>query len=130
MQSAISGSADDISGIPRTCIMMTYEDFDGRLNTYAIGIKLTLGPNLQVCNPNLQLRQDGAKLALAQTCKTCSPSVPSADPGVILRVKPARRPRIYRTVRHGAIEIDSQEAVSQFLNVHGIGKSGGQSVNF
>ena len=32
------------------------------------------------------------------------------------------------TVRDGAIEIDSREAVSRFLNVHG--KSGGQSVNF
>ena len=33
-----------------------------------------------------------------------------------------------RTVRYRAIEIDAQEAVSRFLNVHG--KSGGQSVNF
>ena len=32
------------------------------------------------------------------------------------------------TVGYRAIEIDSQEAVSRFLNVHG--KSGGQSVNF
>ena len=32
------------------------------------------------------------------------------------------------TVRYRAIEIDAQEAVSRFLNVHG--KSGGQSVNF
>ena len=30
---------------------MTSEDFDGRLHTHAIGIKLALGSNLQVCNP-------------------------------------------------------------------------------
>ena len=64
----------------RELALMTYEDFDGRLHTYAIGIKLTLESNVQECNPNLQLRRDGAKLALAQTCKTCSPSVPW-DPG-------------------------------------------------
>ena len=34
----------------------------------------------------------------------------------------------YFTVRYLPIEIDAQEAVSRFLNVHG--KSGGQSVNF
>ena len=32
------------------------------------------------------------------------------------------------TVKYGPIEIDSREAVSRFLNVHG--KSGRQSVNF
>ena len=35
----------------RELALMTSEDFDGRLHTYAIGIKLALGPNLQVCNP-------------------------------------------------------------------------------
>ena len=50
MQSAISGIVDDISGILKLALM-TSEDFDGRLHTYAIGIKLALGPNLQVCNP-------------------------------------------------------------------------------
>ena len=30
---------------------MKSEDFDGRFHTYAIGIKLAMGPNLQVCNP-------------------------------------------------------------------------------
>jgi len=50
MQSAISGIVDDISGILKLALM-TSEDFDGRLHTYAIGIKLPLGPNLQVCNP-------------------------------------------------------------------------------
>ena len=34
----------------------------------------------------------------------------------------------YFTVRYLPVEIDAQEAVSRFLNVHG--KSGGQSVNF
>ena len=53
----------------RELALMTSEDFDGRLHTYAIGIKLALGPNLQ----NLR---NGAKLALDQTCKTCNPSVP------------------------------------------------------
>ena len=50
MQSAISGIVDDISGILKLALM-TSGDFDGRLHTYAIGIKLALGPNLQVCNP-------------------------------------------------------------------------------
>ena len=50
MQSAISGIVDDISGILKLALM-TSEDFDGRLHTYAIGIKLPLGSNLQVCNP-------------------------------------------------------------------------------
>ena len=50
MQSAISGIVDDIIGILKLALM-TSEDFDGRLHTYAIGIKLALGPNLQVCNP-------------------------------------------------------------------------------
>ena len=40
----------------------------------------------------------------------------------------AARSRGALTVRDGAIEIDSREAVSRFLNVHG--KSGGQSVSF
>ena len=35
----------------RELALMTSEDFDGRLHTYAIGIKLALGSNLQVCNP-------------------------------------------------------------------------------
>ena len=35
----------------RELALMTSEDFDGRLHTYAIGIKLALEPNLQVCNP-------------------------------------------------------------------------------
>ena len=48
MQSAISGIVDDISGILKLALM-TSEDFDGRLHTYAIGIKLPLGSNLQVC---------------------------------------------------------------------------------
>ena len=39
---------------------------------------------------------------------------------------PERAPPL--TVGYRAIEIDSQEAVSRFLNVHG--KSGGQLVNF
>ena len=38
------------------------------------------------------------------------------------------RARFCVTVGYRAIEIDAQEAVSRFLNVHG--KSGGQSVNF
>ena len=33
----------------RELALMTSEDFDGRLHTYAIGIKLALGSNLQVC---------------------------------------------------------------------------------
>ena len=48
MQSAISGIVDDTSGILKLALM-TSEDFDGRLHTYAIGIKLALGPNLRVC---------------------------------------------------------------------------------
>ena len=48
MQSAISGIVDDISGILKLALM-TSEDFDGRLHTHAIGIKLALGPNLRVC---------------------------------------------------------------------------------
>ena len=48
MQSTISGIVDDISGILKLALM-TSEDFDGRLHTYAIGIKLPLGSNLQVC---------------------------------------------------------------------------------
>ena len=35
----------------RELALMTSEDFDGRLHTYTIGIKLELGPNLHVCNP-------------------------------------------------------------------------------
>ena len=31
--------------------LMTSEDFDGQLHTYAIELKLALGPNFQVCNP-------------------------------------------------------------------------------
>ena len=34
----------------RELALMTSEDFDGRLHTYTIGIKLELGPNLHVCN--------------------------------------------------------------------------------
>ena len=48
MQPAISGIVDDTSGILKLALM-TSEDFDGRLHTYAIGIKLALGPNLRVC---------------------------------------------------------------------------------
>ena len=71
MQSAISGIVDDISGILKLALM-TSEDFDGRLHTYAIGIKLALGPNLQ----DLQMYAIRyARLALDQTCKTCNPSV-------------------------------------------------------
>ena len=33
----------------RELALMTSEDFDGRLHTYAIGIKLALEPNLQTC---------------------------------------------------------------------------------
>ena len=60
----------------RELALMTSEDFDGRLHTYAIGIKLALGSNLQTCIGMQSNRQDGAKLALDQTCKTCNPSVP------------------------------------------------------
>ena len=48
-QSAISGIVDDISGILKFALMKS-ENFDGRLHTYAIGIKLALGSNLQTCN--------------------------------------------------------------------------------
>ena len=82
MQSAISGIVDDISGILKLALM-TSEDFDGRLHTYAIGIKLALGSKLASMQSN---HQDGAKLALDQTCKTCNPSVPkrsrTADPRI------------------------------------------------
>ena len=33
----------------RELALMTSEDFDGRLHTYAIEIKLALGSNLQTC---------------------------------------------------------------------------------
>ena len=68
----------------RELALMTSEDFDGRLHTYAIGIKLALGSNLQTCIGMQSNRQDGAKLALDQTCKTCNPSV---------RLGPGCRPR-------------------------------------
>ena len=75
MRSAISGIVDDISGILKLALM-TSEDFDGRLHTYAIGIKLPLGSKLASMKSN---HQDGAKLPLDQTCKTCNPSVPNAE---------------------------------------------------
>lgn len=71
MQSAISGIVDDISGILKLALM-TSEDFDGRLHTYAIGIKLPLGSKLA------SMHKFGAvlvELHWDQTCKTCNPSV-------------------------------------------------------
>ena len=63
----------------RELALMTAEDFDGRLYTYAIGIKLALGPNLQ----NLQSQ--------------CPDRAPGADPRIsVLGVKTARRRRIYK----------------------------------
>ena len=49
----------------RELALMTSEDFDGRLHTYAIGIKLALGPNLQTCKCMQSGMQDlhWAKLA-------------------------------------------------------------------
>ena len=82
MQSAISGTVDAISVILKLALM-TSADFDGRLHTYAIGIKLPLASKLASMQSN---HQDGAKLALDQTCKTYNPSVPigtwGADPRI------------------------------------------------
>jgi len=49
----------------RELALMTSEDFDGRLHTYAIGIKLALEPNLQTCKCMQSGMQDlhWAKLA-------------------------------------------------------------------
>ena len=59
----------------RELALITSEDFDGRLHTYAIGIKLALGPNLQ------DLR-NGAKLALDQTfAKLVQSQCPDWAPG-------------------------------------------------
>ena len=85
MQSAISGIVDDISGILKLALM-TSEDFDGRLHTYAIGIKLALGPNLQTCIGIQSNHQDGAaKLALG--IKLAKLAIP------VSRLGPGCRPR-------------------------------------
>ena len=79
MQSAISGIVDDISGILKLALM-TSEDFDGRLHTYAIGIKLALGSNLQVCTSLAPSWWNYTGIKLAKLAIPVSEKVPGCRP--------------------------------------------------
>ena len=79
MQSAISGIVDDISGILKLALM-TSEDFDGRLHTHAIGIKLALGSNLQVCTSLAPSWWNYTGIKLAKLAIPVSEKVPDCRP--------------------------------------------------